>query len=106
MASEQNSQQKSEVSGTQETGEMLFGNVPITITGGSVQIDFADERGVDEFVDNGSGGNKKKLKHPKEPHLTRIEITEDRETGAMLYQTINLKDLRIAGDCRIKIFYE
>ncbi len=80
---------------------------PIIITGGSVKLEYANKTS-DGFVDNGSGGGKKKLKHKKNSTgpvvLTVVEIVDTK--GVVPTQRIDLRALGISGNCTITINYD
>ncbi len=80
---------------------------PIIITGGSVFLQYANKTS-DGFVDNGSGGGKKKLKHKKNSTgpvvLTVVEIVDTK--GVVPTQRIDLRALGISRNCTITINYD
>ena len=86
--------------------KFVEGETPIVITGGSVNIEFADQ-GDDGFEDDVSIPNfKKKLKHKKngadKVELTRVVITTKSNVALM---TIDLGALAKTKDCKVKVFY-
>jgi hypothetical protein len=85
---------------------LVEGETPIVITGGSVNIEFADQ-GDDGFEpDNPVPGFKMKLKHKKNPQdkveLTRVQVTT--KAGAVLME-IDLRALDKHKNCKVKVFY-
>ena len=124
MANEKKSTKQSSQSKTEEsTAEakrrdikiLTLGDTPIVITGGSVTLSYAqqaagsgDEDGFDddatipEFPNNGKP--KKKVRHRRNPTLERILIT-DKDDPSVIFQEINLENLRIHRNCMIRIYY-
>jgi hypothetical protein len=94
------------VKGQRGKNTILVGD-PIIITGGSLNIEFADS-GDDTFDPDTPATGKKKFKHRKNTgdkvRITRVVIRTKGSDDPLM--EVNLDNLGKNKDCKIKIFYE